>query len=61
MGLDTIGLRLSFLPSSHSNSHWKQRRTAFMSMSSMPFESPAEGEEDSKSDRKSILIGHRDF
>lgn len=44
MGLDTTGLRLSFLPSSHSSSHWKHRRTAFMSISSIPFEWPAEGQ-----------------
>lgn len=48
MGLDTTGLRQSFLPSSHSSSHWKHRRTAFMSMSSIPFVSPAEGTKDRK-------------
>ncbi len=57
MGLDTTGLRKSFLLSSHSISHWKHRRTAFMSMSSMPFESPAEQRKDTKSVTKSVLEG----
>lgn len=58
MGFDTTGLRWSFLPSCHSSSHWKHRRTEFMSMSSMPFECPAEGRTETKwvsEDRKNCL------
>lgn len=63
MVVDTTGLRLSLWPSSHSSSHWKQRRTAFMSRSSMPFEWPAVREEDLKwvteafSKKKEVHVG----